>query len=121
MNRRSILNLRRREVQRDERIDGFGSRCRSQKALILSKAPKVKDFTNQRVRKHKGGQIDEVECSKNHNKSKVRARVEHVFGVVKRLWGLVKVRYRGLAKNATRSFVVLGLANIYLARQRLAA
>ena len=31
-----------------------------------------------------------------------------------------KVRYRGLAKNATRSFVALGLANIYLARHRLA-
>ena len=52
---------------------------------------------------------------------KVRARVEHVFAVVKRLWGFAKVRYRGLAKNATRSFVVLGLANIYLARQRLVA
>ena len=42
-----------------------------------------------------------------------------VFAVVKRLWGFAKVRYRGLAKNATRSFVALGLANIYLARQRL--
>jgi hypothetical protein len=32
---------------------------------------------------------------------------------------ITKVRYRSLAKNATRSFVVLGLANIYLARTRL--
>jgi IS5 family transposase len=30
-----------------------------------------------------------------------------------------KVRYRGLAKNATRSFVALGLANIFLAREVL--
>jgi IS5 family transposase len=30
------------------------------------------------------------------------------------------VRYRGLAKNATRSLVALGLANIYLARVHLA-
>ena len=50
-----------------------------------------------------------------------RARVEHPFLVLRRLWGFAKVRYRGLAKNATRSFVVLGLANIYLARQRLVA
>ena len=57
----------------------------------------------------------------NRAKSRVRARVEHVFGVVKRLWGFSKVRYRGLAKNATRAFVALGLANIYLARRRLAA
>ncbi|WP_269765636.1 transposase [Burkholderia ubonensis] len=35
----------------------------------------------------------------------IRARVEHVFAVVKRLWGFAKVRYRGLAKNANRAFV----------------
>ena len=52
----------------------------------------------------------------NRAKSRVRSRVEHVFGVVKRLWGFDKVRYRGLAKNATRSFVALGLAKIHLAR-----
>jgi hypothetical protein len=46
---------------------------------------------------------------------------EHVFGVVKRLWGFGKVRYRGLAKNATRAFTALALANIYLSRQRLTA
>jgi IS5 family transposase len=91
----------------------------SQKALIESKAPQARDFTNQRVRR--AGQIDEARRSKNRNKSKVRARVEHVFAVVKRLWGFSKVRYRGLAKNATRSFVALGLANIYLAREPLYA
>ncbi len=52
-------------------------------------------------------------------KSKIRSRVEHVFAVVKRLWGFDKVRYRGLAKNATRAFVTLALANIYLARRPL--
>ena len=102
----------------EQRVYG-DSAYASQKALIGSKAPKAKDFTNQRVRR--GGDIDEAERSRNHNKSKVRARVEHVFAVVKRLWGFAKVRYRGLAKNATRSFVVLGLANIYLARQHLMA
>lgn len=89
----------------------------SQKALIASKAPRAQDFTNQRTRR--GGEVDEVQRAKNRNKSKIRSRVEHVFGVVKRLWGFGKVRYRGLAKNATRAFVALGLANIYLARGRL--
>ena len=67
--------------------------------------------------------MDEIKCSKNWNKSKIRARVEHVFGVVKRLWGFAKVRYRGLAKNAERAFTVLALAlaNIYLSRNRLMA
>ena len=41
--------------------------------------------------------------------------------MVKRLWGFGKVRYRGLAKNATRAFMALALANIYLGRQRLMA
>ena len=49
----------------------------------------------------------------------MRARVEHVFAVVKRLWGLTKVRYCGLHKNATRAFTALALANIYLCRGRL--
>lgn len=59
--------------------------------------------------------------SKNRNKSRIRARVEHVFGMVKRLWGFGKVRYRGLKKNATRAFTALALANIYLGRERLMA
>ena len=49
----------------------------------------------------------------------IRARAEHVFGVVKRLWGFGKVRYRGLEKNATRAFTALALANIYLGRGQL--
>jgi transposase, IS5 family len=90
----------------------------SQKELIQSKAPHARDFTNQRTRKA-GGEVDEAKRSKNRNKSKIRARVEHVFAVVKRLWGFDKVRYRGLAKNATRAFVALALANIYLVRRPL--
>jgi IS5 family transposase len=86
----------------------------SQKDLIHSKAPAAADRTNRRVRP--GSPTEELERLINRAKSKVRARVEHVFAVVKRLWGFDKVRYRGLAKNATRSFVALGLANIYLAR-----
>jgi hypothetical protein len=42
----------------------------------------------------------------NRDKSRVRSRVEHVFAVIKKLWGFTKVRYRGLAKNGTRAFVV---------------
>ena len=89
----------------------------SQKELIASKAPHARDFTNERSRNR--GEIDEVKHAKNRNKSKVRARVEHVFQVVKRLWGFTKVRYRGLQKNANRAFTALALANIYMCRQTL--
>ena len=87
------------------------------KALIASKAPKAKDFTNQRTRR--GGKVDEVQRGKSRNKSRVGARVEHVFAVVKRLRGFTKVRYRRLQKNAKRAFTTLALSNIYLSRGRL--
>ena len=103
----------------EQRVYG-DSAYASQKALIATKAPSAKDFTNQRTRRA-AGIVDEVARSKNRSKSKIRARVEHVFGVVKRLWGFGKVRYRGLHKNATRAFTALALANIYLSRQRLMA
>lgn len=101
---------------RERRVYG-DSAYASQKALIAAKAPQAADFTNQRVRR--GGQLDPIRKAKNRTKSQVRARVEHVFAVLKRLWHFNKVRYRGLAKNATRSFVALGLANLYLARRHL--
>jgi len=103
----------------EQRVYG-DSAYASQKELIATKAPRAKDFTNKRVRK-RSGEVDEAERSKNRNKSKVRARVEHVFGVVKRLWGFNKARYRGLAKNATRAFTALALANIFMSRNRLMA
>ena len=102
----------------EQRVYG-DSAYASQKDLIRSVAPKAKDFTNQRSRR--AGVIDEAIRSKNRNKSKIRSRVEHVFGVVKRLWGFGKVRYRGLQKNATRAFTALTLANIYLSRGPLMA
>jgi len=52
--------------------------------------------------------VDEVAWAKNRTKSKVRARMEHVFQVMKPKFGFVKVRYRGLKKNAHRLFVRAG-------------
>ena len=55
----------------------------------------------------------------NRSRSRVRARCEHPFRVVKRLWGFEKVRYRGLAKNTARLYTVFALSNLYLLRKRL--
>src|ERR1700722_2532 len=54
-------------------------------------------------------------------RSATRARGEHAFHVVKRLWGFTKVRYRGLAKNTARLFAMFALANLYMVRRRLLA
>ena len=56
----------------------------------------------------------------NRKSNRTRARVEHIFGVVKHLWGYRKVRYRGIDKNATQVFTLFTLANLYLARKELA-
>ncbi len=55
----------------------------------------------------------------NRSRAKVRARCEHVFQVVKRLWGFATVRYRGLAKNTARAMTTFALANLYLVRHKL--
>lgn len=90
-----------------------------QTAVIHARAPQARDFTNRRYRHH--GTIDEVEKAKNRNKSRVRAKVEHVFGVIKNIFGFRKVRYRGLAKNLHRLEVTAALTNLYLVRRRLLA
>jgi IS5 family transposase len=55
----------------------------------------------------------------NRSRSRIRARVEHPFNVVKRLWGFTKVRYRGIAKNLAKAYSMFALANLYLVRRRL--
>jgi transposase, IS5 family len=55
----------------------------------------------------------------NRARSRTRARGEHPFHVVKRLWGFAKVRYRGIAKNLTRAFSLFALANLYAVRRQL--
>lgn len=90
---------------------------RGQTAVIRRYAPKAKDFINRRYR-HRGV-VDETERAKNRTKSRVRAKVEHPIGVIKRVFGFVKVRYRGLEKNAHRLFVTCALTNLFMARRYL--
>jgi transposase, IS5 family len=88
-----------------------------QSAIIHARAPRAKDFTN---RKYRGrGWFNEAERLKNQSKSRVRAKVEHAIGVIKRIFGFQKVRYRGLAKNLHRLEVTAALANLYIVRRRL--
>lgn len=53
-----------------------------------------------------------------HKKSSVRAKVEHVFAVVKRLFGYRKTRYRGLRKQTAKLNMMFALANLYLADRK---
>jgi IS5 family transposase len=69
---------------------------------------------------NRGKKLNCADTSFNRKSNRTRARVEHLFGVVKHLWGYRKVRYKGLDKNAAHAFTLFALANLYLARNDLA-
>ena len=69
-----------------------------------------------RRRHPKGGIIDRIEKLK----SQIRSKVEHLFHRVKVQFGYAKVRYRGIAKNANRLYLLAGFANLMRVRSSLA-
>jgi IS5 family transposase len=85
-------------------------RGKKQRQRLKQIAPAAKDFTNKRA--HKNRALSDADQETNRRKSAVRAKVEHPFLTLKRLWGFVKVRYRGLAKNANRAYAMLALINL---------
>ena len=52
-------------------------------------------------------------------KAGVRAKVEHPFRVIKRQFGFMKVRYRGLKKNTAQLFTLFALSNLWMVRGKL--
>ena len=63
--------------------------------------------------------LTQAQRARNRRLSRVRATVEHPFLAVKRLWGHVKVRYRGIKKNLAQMNTLFGLASLYRVRYRL--
>ena len=86
--------------------------CRRQTEAIQEVASVAQDMT------HKD-RVDEIQRAKNRTESRLRTKVEHVFGVMKLKFGFVKVRYRGLKKNANRLFATCALVNLFLVRKKL--
>jgi IS5 family transposase len=66
-----------------------------------------------------GHRLGEANKRFNRKMSSIRAKIEHVFRVMKCQFGYRKVRYKGIAKNAAQVFSLIGLANLYLARRKL--
>jgi len=89
-----------------------------QTEAIQEAAPKAQDMTCKRT-KFKN-YVDELQKKKNRSKSSVRAKVEHPFRILKRVFGFDKVRYRGIAKNHNRLCASFALVNLYMHRKRLA-
>jgi IS5 family transposase len=75
---------------------------------VLDKAKSKKSLSHKQKRR-------------NRKLSSVRAKVEHPFRVVKRQFGYIKTRYRGLKKNTAQVFTLFALANLYKVRHALLA
>jgi len=67
----------------------------------------------------KGGALHPINEDINRTIAMVRARVEHPFRMLKRQFGYLKTRYRGLAKNRAQLFTLFALGNLFLVRRRL--
>lgn len=107
-----LLHGEERKVWGDGAYQGQGE-------VIRQAAPRAQDMTCCRT-KYKNF-VDELQRKKNRIKAKVRARVEHPFRILKRVFGFDKVRYRGLKKNHNRLCACFALGNLYLHRKRLAS
>jgi transposase, IS5 family len=65
------------------------------------------------------GRAKERLRKQEHRKASIRAKVEHPFRVIKRQFGLVKVRFRGLQKNTAHVVTLFALSNLWMARRQL--
>jgi IS5 family transposase len=68
-----------------------------------------------------GRNLSSSQRKRNRQYSSVRARVEHIFRIIKCQFGFRKTRYRGLEKNTVQVNWLVGLANLYLLRRQLMA
>jgi len=101
----------------ERKVWGDGA-YQGQTEAIKEAAPKAQDMTCKRTRFK--NYVDELQKKKNRSKSSVRAKVEHPFRILKRVFGFDKVRYRGIAKNHHRLCANFALVNLYMHRKRLA-
>lgn len=98
----------------------LGAEKREDAVTHNNEGKKIRYKINRRPSQSRGkslgsqGQIKRRE----REKSSVRAKVEHVFGVVKGLFGYRKTRYKGRRKQAAKLYMMFALANLYLADKR---
>jgi transposase, IS5 family len=105
-----LLHGEEREVWGDGGYQG-------QTEVIREIAPEAQDMTCRRTQDQ--GKVDQEARRKNRTKSKVRAKVEWPFRILKRVFGFTQVRYRGLKKNHEWLLAAFALVNLYLHRKRL--
>jgi IS5 family transposase len=68
---------------------------------------------------NKDNEADALTDKAEKLKAGIRAKVEHPFRVIKRQFGYVKVRYRGLKKNTAQLITLFALSNLWMVRRKL--
>ena len=106
-----LLHGQERKVWGDGAYQGQGE-------AIRQAAPHAQDMTSRRTRYKQ--MVDQLQRRKNRTKARVRAKVEHPFRILKRVFGFVQVRFRGLKKNHDYLCAAFALVNLYMHRKRLA-
>ena len=80
---------------------------------IAAKRGRIKAMADSRAKRA----LEAIEKAK----ASMRAKVEHPFRVIKRQFGLTKLRFRGLVKNTAHVITLFALSNLWMARRRLLA
>jgi IS5 family transposase len=106
-----LLHGRERRVWGDKAYAGLGW-------AIRRRSPRAVDKTLYRAQSNRP--LNAMQEHLNALRSRIRSRVEHVFGLLKCVFGFDKLRYRGVAKNANRLFTAAALCNLYMVRRKLA-
>ena len=109
----NLLHGKERHVFGDAGYIGAEKRApkRGRKFWIAAKRSVVKAIDDPALR--------EITEQLEHAKASIRAAVEHPFRVLKRQFGYVKVRYKGLAKNGAQVTTLFALVNLWMARKTL--
>lgn len=98
---------------------GYTGDEHKRKARKAGKIFLVNDKRKPKHTKKKRINLSSTQKKRNRKISKIRAKVEHCFRVIKCQFGYRKTRYKGLAKNEAQLFTLLALTNIYQQRRLL--
>lgn len=71
-------------------------------------------------KRKRGSDLSSTQKKRNRKHASVRAKVEHVFRIMKCQFGYIKTRYRGLEKNTVQVYSLMALGNLYQVRHQLA-
>jgi IS5 family transposase len=111
----ALLHGKEAVVHADSGYTGAAQRVRRKQLTwqIAAKRGRIKALADGREKRA----LEKIEKAK----ASVRAKVEHPFRVIKRQFGMMKVRFRGLAKNTAHLITLFALSNLWMARRRLLA